>query len=178
MTIFHRSSLLGGILSLQLLTLHPTTCQLLVTSLSPIVFFDSSHISVPPSHSLLTLHQDSTVICLSSKCIYHLCLIWLLYACRVSDRWSIKTIYMGDICIHTHHCPPPHSFQRCSLSSENLLSDYSSLASDSSVSQNVFIHKNVVLASTLLALSIYFSVISSTLYCDFQGCTSHPDSTT
>ena len=75
--------MLGGILSLQLLTLHPTTHQLSVTSLSPRVFFDSKNISVPPSHSLLTLHQDSTVICLSSKCIYHLCLIWLLYACRV-----------------------------------------------------------------------------------------------
>ena len=75
--------MLGGILSLQLLTLHPTTHQLLVTSLSPRVSFDSRNISVPPSHSLLTLHQDSTVICLSSKCIYHLCLIWLLYACRV-----------------------------------------------------------------------------------------------
>ena len=160
-TIFHRSSLLGGILSLQLLTLHPTTHQLLVTSLSPIVFFDSRNISVHPSHSLLTLHQDSTVICLSSKCIYNLCLIWLLYACRVSDRWSIKTIYMGGMCIQTHHCPHPHSFQKCSMWSEILLSDYS-LASDSSVSQNVFIHKNM-LASTLLALSIYFSVSSSTL---------------
>lgn len=154
--------MLGGILSLQLLTLYPTRHQLLVTSLSPIVFFDSRNISVHPSHSLLTLHQDSTVICLSSKCIYHLCLIWLLYACRVSDRWSIKTIYMGDMCIHTHHCPPRHSFQTCSMCPENFLSDYSSLASDSSVSQNVFIHKNV-LASTLLALSIYFSVSSSTL---------------
>ena len=46
---------------------------------------------------------------------------------------SIKTISMGDMCIHTHHCLSPHSFQICSLSSENLLSDYSSLASDSSV---------------------------------------------
>lgn len=91
--VFDSFSLLCGVPVLQLLTPHPDTHQLFADKSISFSSVDSKNTFVPPFHLLFTLHQDSTVICLLFKCVYHLCLLWLLYdACMVSDRCPIKAI--------------------------------------------------------------------------------------